>query len=192
MNADLRRNYLLRCLSFWYLQLDHAIMSIIPLSPAWERVPFSVYSLVLVKVRPVLKNCSCSWSAQSTRLPLFACAFLSTRRSIQASTLLYGFGGDKVLHITLFSTLYVTLSQHTRLLRLSEFDCVSGFWTNQNMWHYGLLLHFLLPYFHPSWGFVIYGYLTGALNRSKRSFHSLSRFLNYNNKPGTSTLALLK
>lgn len=49
----------------------------------------------------------------STRLPFFACAFVSTCRSIQPGTLLYGFGGggDKVLHFTLFSTLCIALSQ---------------------------------------------------------------------------------
>lgn len=146
-------NYLLGCLSIWYLQLEHTIMSILPLS--LERVPFSVFSLVSVEVRPVSKNCSCSWSAKAPDCP--SLLLLSPLLADQYSTLLYEFGG--VLYITLFSTLYVTISQHMRLLRLSECDWVSGFWTHQNLWHYGLLLHFLLPYFSPnqncSWGFVV-------------------------------------
>lgn len=70
---------------------------------------------------------------QSTRLPLFACAFVSTRRSIRPSTLLYVFfggglvgGRDRVLHFTPFSTLYIALSQHMRLLRTAECEWESG------------------------------------------------------------------
>lgn len=164
-------NCLLGCLGAWCLRARACHYEHFPRWVQRERAPFSIYSLVSVEARPVSKNCSCSWSARAPRLPLFARAFMSARRSIQPSTLLYGFGGDRVPHIGLFSTLYTALLHHATLLRLSECEWVSGCERIKICditdccfifcWH-----TFPLPA-HSSWGFcAIYGYLTGALNRS--------------------------
>lgn len=50
----------------------------------------------------------------STRLPFFACAFVSTCRSIQPGTLLYGFWGGRqsaTFH-SILNSLYCTLAAH--------------------------------------------------------------------------------
>lgn len=87
-------------------------MSISPLNPVSESTFFSLEPCFSGSASG-FKELQLGLICQKTRLPFFARPFISAQRSIQPSTRLYGFGGDKVLHITLFSTLYITLSQHT-------------------------------------------------------------------------------
>lgn len=127
--------------------------------PRWIRRErehlFQSIALFSVEVRPVSKNCSCSWSARAPRLPLFARAFVSARRSIQPSTLLYGFfffwvgGGQSATHRSILNSLRRTLAAQETLkawwVWMGEWV-----WTHQNLWHYGLLLHFSAGIHFPS------------------------------------------
>lgn len=155
------------------------------MSPMWERVPFSVYSLVSVVVRPVSKNCSCSWSARAPD-----CSSLLVRSSLlvdQYSPAHFYMGlGETKWYISLYSQLFI---RHSRSTQHSKGSVSVIGWvtmiTSENVWHY--VFNFSLLYPPPSDQQLrfcaIYKYLTD---------HNITFvFWNYN-KPGTSTLALLR
>ena len=109
-------------------------MCVLPSNPARESTFFSVYSLVSVEVRPVSKNYSCSWSARAPDCPSLLvrlCLFADQYSPAHFYMGFFFFGGgvvgrDRVLHFTPFSTLYIALSQHMRLLRIAECEWESG------------------------------------------------------------------
>ena len=147
-------------------------MSILPSSPARESTFFfSVYSLVSVEVRPVSKNYSCSWSARAPDCPSLLvrlCLLADQYGPAHFYMFFLGGGGlvggrDRVLHFTPFSTLYIALSQHMRLLRTAECEWESGCERIKICCFFFFLLAYISPVLparpkhHPrksSWGFV--------------------------------------
>lgn len=130
------------------------ILCILLSNPAWETTFFRLYprfsgSASGFKELPLLLIC------HSSRLPFFACVFVSTCRSIQLGTLLHGFGETKCC-ISLYSQLFVLHSRSTwgscewmRGCRCMEICDITD-------WCFILCSHILLHLRTSSWGFVCY------------------------------------
>lgn len=130
-------------------------------SSVWERVPFSVWSLVSVEVRPVSKNCSCSWSARAPDCPSLPVRSCLLADQYSPAHFCMGLGRQSATFHSILNSLYLTLPAHKTLTTQSVW-MGEWVWTHQNLWHYGLLLHFLLAYISPStppwkssWGFLL-------------------------------------
>lgn len=87
-------------------------MTILRSNPVWERVPFSVYSLVSVEVRPVSKNCSCSWSARAPDCPSLPVRSCLLADQYSPAHFCMGLGETKC-YISLYSQLFISHSPST-------------------------------------------------------------------------------
>lgn len=97
-------NHLLGCVSPSYLVHCCQIQL--------ERLPFSDYILVSVEVRPVSKNCCCSWYATAVDCPsLLVCSCLLADQYSSAHFYM-GLGRQSAAYHSILNSLYCTLAAH--------------------------------------------------------------------------------
>lgn len=128
--------------------------------------------------------------------PLCLCVHVSSQINTAQHTSVWVWGRQSATFHSILNSLYLTLPAHETLTTQSVW-MGEWAWTHQNLWHYGLLLHFLLAYISLSTPprkeqLRFFYYLRIFDWCIKQIITQLSRFLNYKKKPGTSTLALLR
>lgn len=147
-------------------------MSILPSNPAWESTLFCLYPR-FSGTASGFKELQLLLICQSARLLIFACEFMSTRRSIQPSTLLiWVWGRQTATFHSILNSLYCTLTAHETHENGWVGVNASKFVTLRAVASFSAGTYFSTP---EQLRFCIRN-VTVALNRSECSFHSLSTF----------------
>lgn len=77
-----------------------------------ERLPFSGYILVSVEVRPVSKNCHCSWYATAVDCPSSLVCSCLLADQYSSAHFYMGLGRQSAAYHSILNSLYCTLAAH--------------------------------------------------------------------------------